>query len=81
MEGGAAGATRSWVFYWFSGGVVVVTELFGAKAWALAAMAVGEDVAALVFGFWLHCVSPSPRGTFVCKVFGKQEIGLDLEGS
>jgi len=32
----------------FSGGVVVVTELFLTEAWAGAAVPVGEDVAALV---------------------------------
>jgi hypothetical protein len=37
---------------WFARGVVVVAEVFSAEAWAGAAVAVGEDVAALVlFGF------------------------------
>jgi len=49
-----------WVLDGAAGGVVVVTELFSAQAWAAAATAVGEDVAALV-AFWLvlHYVSPS----------------------
>ena len=34
----------------FAGGVVVVSEFFAAEADAAAAMAVGEDVAALVAG-------------------------------
>ena len=41
-----------------AGGVVVVAEVFTAQAWAAAAVAVGEDVAALV-AFWLgHWVLP-----------------------
>jgi hypothetical protein len=48
----------------FSGGVVVVAEVFSAEAWAAAAVAVGEDVAALIlFGGWrrvLHGWGPSP---------------------
>ena len=39
-----------------AGGVVVVAEVFLAQAWAAAAVAVGEDVAALVafwFGHWV----------------------------
>jgi hypothetical protein len=57
----------AWVWRGFAGGVVVVAELFGAEAWALAAAAVGEDVAALVLLFWLHLVSPSPRGVLCAK--------------
>ena len=64
MEGGAAIAACSRILDGFSCGVVVVAELFCAEAWALAAVAVGEDVAALVlfglFGYVLH-VSP-PHG-------------------
>ncbi|HWW96059.1 MAG TPA: hypothetical protein VNY74_00095 [Edaphobacter sp.] len=53
VEGGAAAATLLRVGDGFSGGVVVVAELFLAQAGAAAAMAVGEDVAALVlFGGW-----------------------------
>ena len=38
-----------------AGGVVVVAELLVAQAWAAAAVAVGEDVAALVaFGCVVH---------------------------
>jgi len=52
VEGGAAAAALAWVGDGFARGVVVVAELFLAKAWAGAAVAVGEDVAALVlFGF------------------------------
>ena len=47
MEAGAAAAALVWIGYWFSCGVVVVAELFPAEAWAQAAAAVGEDVAAL----------------------------------
>jgi hypothetical protein len=83
VEGGAAAAAAARIGDGFSGGVVVVAELFCAEAWALAAAAVGEDVAALVlfglFGCVLH--GPLPTGCFVCKVFGRKEIGLDLEGS
>jgi uncharacterized membrane protein len=53
VEGGATGAALPRIDDWFSGGVVVVAELFLAKAWAGAAVAVGENVAALVlFGVW-----------------------------
>ena len=62
MEGPAAAAALAWVDDWFSGGVVVVAELFASEAWAGAAVAVGEDVAALVlfgrFGAVLHVFPP-----------------------
>jgi hypothetical protein len=48
VEGGAAAAALSWIGDGFTGGVVVVAELFPAQAWAGAAVTVGEDVAALV---------------------------------
>ena len=48
VEGGAAAAALAQVGDWLAGGVVVVAELFLAKAWAGAAASVGEDVAALV---------------------------------
>jgi hypothetical protein len=48
VEGGAAAAALAWVRDGFAGGVVVVAEVFSAEAWAGAAVAVGEDVAALV---------------------------------
>jgi hypothetical protein len=48
VEGAAAAAAPARVGDGFSGGVVVVAELFAAEAWAGAAVAVGEDVAALV---------------------------------
>jgi hypothetical protein len=74
VEGGAAAAALFWVGDRAAGGVVVVAELLLAKAWAGAAVAVGEDVAALVlfvlFGFRrcgvLHGWSPIPSN--VCKV-------------
>jgi len=63
MEGGAAAAALFWVGDGFSRGVVVVTELFLAEAWACAAASVGEDVAALVlfrcFGGVLHVSLPT----------------------
>ena len=79
MEGGASAAASAWVFYWFSCGVVVVAELFLAEAWALAAAAVGEDMAALVlfglFGCVLH--GPSPRVLLVQSLRKKRvESGL-----
>ena len=56
FEGGAAGFTGAGVGCGFAGGVVVVTEVFATETWAAAAVAVGEDVAALeafgCFGFW-----------------------------
>ncbi|WP_353071437.1 hypothetical protein [Tunturiibacter gelidiferens] len=70
IEGGAAGAATAGSGGGYAGGVVVVAELFAAKAWAAAAMAVGEDVTALVAlrfdvvgagDCLLHCV-PSPTG-------------------
>jgi hypothetical protein len=47
-EGGGAAASMARVLNWFTCGVVVVAELLLAEAWAGAAVAVGEDVAALV---------------------------------
>jgi hypothetical protein len=41
-----------------AGGVVVVAEFFVAKAWAAAAVAVGEDVAALIAFCVLHVCIP-----------------------
>ena len=51
VEGGAAASAGSWVLCGLAGGVVVVAEVFAAEAEAAAAVAVGEDVAALV-AFW-----------------------------
>ena len=69
-----------WVGDGSSRGVVVIAELFLAQAGAGAAAAVGEDVAALVlfgcFGGVLH--GPSPRGTFLRKVFGGKGLSLDF---
>ena len=80
LEGGATAAALFWVGDWFSGGVVVVAEVFTAEAWAAAAVAVGEDVAALVaFGCFGLCVHWSlPRGSFWCKVFGGKGLSLDF---
>jgi len=68
VEGGAAAAALFGVRDWLSGGVVVVAELFLTEAWAGAAVAVGEDVAALIllgcFGCVLH-VFP-PHGVLFC---------------
>ena len=66
IEGGTAVLVLVWVLDGAAGGVVVVAELFSAQAWAAAAAAVGEDVAALVaFRLVLHDVSP--LGTFWSK--------------
>jgi hypothetical protein len=46
VEGGAASAALARIFYWATGGVVVVAELFVSEAGAGAAASVGEDVAA-----------------------------------
>jgi hypothetical protein len=48
VEGGAAASALLGVGDGFSGGVMVVAEVFSAQAGAAAAVAVGEDVAALV---------------------------------
>jgi hypothetical protein len=47
MEAGLTATTRMRVGDGVAGGVMVVAELLGAEAWAAAAVAVGEDVAAL----------------------------------
>jgi hypothetical protein len=60
-----------------AGGVVVVAEIFAAEAWAAAAMAVGEDVAALVaFRLVLHDVAP--LWWFWVKVFEGKRLGPDF---
>jgi hypothetical protein len=75
VEGGAAGAALLWVDDGFSGGVVVVAELFVAQAWAGAAAAIGEDVAALVlfrrFGGVLH--RSLPTGVLFCAKSQKEK--------
>jgi hypothetical protein len=53
FEGGTAAAALARVGDGAAGGVVVVAELLAAQAGAEAAVAVGEDVAAAVFGFGL----------------------------
>ena len=82
VEGGAAAVAGAWVWRGFAGGVVVVAELFGAEARALAAAAVGEDVAALVLLFWLHLVSP-PHGVFCVQSLRKtgDRSGLTAQSS
>ena len=55
VEGGAAASALFWVGDRTAGGVVVVAELLAAEAWAAAAVAVGEDVAALVPFVLLRC--------------------------
>jgi hypothetical protein len=81
VEGGAAAAGPARIGDRAASGVVVVTELFLTEAGAGAAAAVSEDVAALIlfgcFGCVLH--GPSPRGTFLCKVFETEEMSLDFE--
>jgi hypothetical protein len=64
LEGGAAAPTGARVLCGFPGGVVVEAEVFPAEAGAAAAVAVGEDVAALetsgCFGLWclgLRCLA------------------------
>ena len=69
VEGGAAAAALLRVGYGFSGGVVVVAELFPPEAGAGAAASVGEDVAALVLDGGrvcvLHVCVPYPRLMYV----------------
>ena len=76
VEGGAAAAALLRVGDGSSGGVVVVAEVFVAEAGAGAAVAVGEDVAALVVLGWfgLGCgvdgvvhVFPPPLGRMCAK--------------
>jgi hypothetical protein len=80
VEGGAAASALLRAGDGFSGGVVVVAEVFSAQAGAAAAVAVGEDVAALVlFGGWcvvLHGLCPSPVN--VCKVFQRKDLRPDF---
>ncbi|WP_125484798.1 hypothetical protein [Edaphobacter aggregans] len=59
VEEGGAGLAVARVLDWAAGGVVVVAEVFVAQAWATAAVAVGEDVAALV-AFWFGHDGYSP---------------------
>jgi hypothetical protein len=57
-------------------GGVVVAKVFLAQAWAAAAVAVGEDVAALV-AFWLGHLGTPPWCTFGLKVFERCGLGMD----
>ena len=79
VEGGAAGAAGARVGGGAAGGVVVVAEVLVAERGAAAAVAVGEDVAALeAFGLlWLvlwrgvfHGVSPPGRK---CAKYSKEK--------
>ena len=67
VEGGAAAAALAQVGDWLAGGVVVVAELFLAKAWAGAAASVGEDVAALVADLVLCFVHVWPPPGLFCS--------------
>jgi len=55
VEGGAAAAALARVGDRATAGVMVVAELFLAETWAGAAVAVGEDVAALVLFVLFGC--------------------------
>jgi len=56
LKGGAAALAGFRILDWLAGGVVVVAEVFSAQAWAAAAVAVGEDVAALVLFGLVHWI-------------------------
>ena len=76
VEVGLVGSALVWVLHRAAGGVVVVAEVFVTEAWAAAAVAVGEDVAALV-AFWFGHGVP-PWGTLGLKVFERNGLGLDF---
>jgi hypothetical protein len=85
VELGLAVAALAWVFDGAAGGVVVVTELFVAEAWAAAAMAVGEDVAALIAlgfglcGVWCGVLHVYPLSLLVSpKVFKRKGLHPDF---
>ena len=67
---------------WFSGGVVVVAEGLSTEADAAAAVAVSEDVAALVtLGFGRGCFvhfGLSPHLGVLCKVLKNKDISPDF---
>ena len=67
-EGGLAAAAGLWVRNGFSGGVVVVAEVFFGEGWAAAAVAVGKEMTAGLAGFLGcdvgHLVPPS-TGVFL----------------
>ena len=56
LEAGATCLAGLWVLNRLASGVVVVAEVFSAQAWAAAAVAVGEDVAALVLFGLVHWI-------------------------
>ena len=66
VEEGGAGLALARVLDRAAGGVVVVAEVFLAQAWAAAAVAVGEDVAALV-AFGLGHLGTPPGVLLVLK--------------
>ena len=76
VEFGLAGFAVAWVLDWAAGGVVVVAEFFVAEAWAAAAVAVGQDVSALVAFCVLHV--GIPLGTFGSKVFKRKDLSPDF---
>jgi hypothetical protein len=75
-EGGAAASAGAWVLRGSAGGVVVVAEVFSTEADTAAAVAVGEDVAALVaFRLVDSCVVhvfPPPLGC-LCAKYSKEK--------
>jgi hypothetical protein len=68
----------------FAGGVVVVAEVFSAEAGAAAAVAVGEDVAALVafgcFGLWFDGIVhwSLPTGYFLVQSLRRKRVESGL---
>ena len=82
VEGGAAASTSLRVGDGFSGGVVVVAELFSAQAGAAAAMAVGEDVAALVlFGGWCGVLHDGSLSREKCAKSSKEKTCVRTSGA
>ena len=77
VEVGLVGSALAWVLHGAAGGVVVVAEVFLAEAWAAAAVAVGEDMAALV-AFWFGHLVYSPLGYLGVKVLERNGLGLDF---
>jgi hypothetical protein len=76
VEGGAAASALLRVGGRLAGGVVVVAEVFSAEAWAAAAVAVGEDVAALVaFGCFSCVLHVSPPHGVVFGAKSSEDMG------
>ena len=83
IEGGLEAFAFAQVFHRASGLVVIIAEIFQFQGSGAAAMAVGEDVAALVDGwfnyeFSWHLWGPPVPGK-VRKVFKAGVLGLDFE--